>query len=102
MENKYITYNRNTYGTVTDTDNNLYVMLQNAYLDGVESNAYFTAIAINPGDDSDEKLPVYELKWEIPEDADHDADLADYINWDCVDSVRKIGASFYLDDGSVC
>lgn len=79
-----------------------YVLIQDVYLDGIMDNAAYFADAIKAGDDPDEDayVPIYRVKWKIINpDAENEGGRCDW--WGSPADVRKIGAKFSLDDGSV-
>lgn len=84
------------FGSV-EFENEEYVLIQDAYLDGTE----YVADAIKVGDEPDEDgyVPIYKVEWEIiyPDTEDE----GDRCDWENPAEVRGAGAKFNLEDGSV-
>lgn len=85
------------FGSV-EFENEEYVLIQDAYLDGTE----YVADAIKVGGDEpdvDGYIPIYKVEWSIVYPDTEDA--GDACDWENPAEVRKTGARFSLKDGSV-
>ena len=85
------------FGSV-EFENEEYVLIQDAYLDGTE----YVADAIKVcGDepDVDGYVPIYKVEWSIVYPDTEDA--GDVCDWENPAEVSAIGAKFNLEDGSV-
>ena len=80
-----------------------YILIQDVYLEGVviSSAAYFSnAIKAEDEPDEDGYVPLYTVKWGIIKpDTEDEGSRCDW--WGSPADVRKIGAKFSLNDGSV-
>lgn len=78
-----------------------YVLVQDAYLDGMDANAAYFAAAIKIDDEPDEDgyVPLYKVEWNIVNPETEDA--GDACDWENPADVDVTGAKFNLKDGSV-
>ena len=85
------------FGSV-EFENEEYILIQDAYLDGTE----YVADAIKVGGDEPDEdgyVPIYKVEWSIVYPDTEDA--GDACDWENPADVSAIGAKFNLEDGSV-
>ena len=87
----------------TNYNGKIYVLVQQAYIDGPVDAPYYCATAICPADGVDEYglYPIYRITWNPRQDwLDGDRDDEGWAcDWDSADDVELTGSGYDLNDG---
>ncbi len=97
---KNVMETKKDYGYVEFADKE-YILIQDAYLGGMDDEAAYYADAIKADDEPDDDgyVKIYKVEWDIIFSDTEDA--GDACDWDNPADVSAIGARFNLRDGSV-
>lgn len=78
-----------------------FVLLQQAYPDGVADNMYYaaTAISITDNKTEDGEIPVFMVEWDIIDTHTEDAGFA--CDWSNPRKVEQLSVGYNLEDGRI-